>query len=196
MKNTWIALKIFIVLTIITGIIYPLFITGVAQFIFPYKANGSLIVQNNQIVGSELIGQQFSKPEFFHGRPSAIANNPMPSGGSNFNPVGTTFKEVFMARIDTIRKYNGNISLNNIPADLLFASASGVDPEISPATAYFQVNRISDCRNLNKTDRKSLSTFIESNTIKPDMNIFGESRINVLKLNMFLLSLEKKRGLL
>ena len=195
MKNTWIACKIFIALTIITGIIYPLTITGMSQLLFPDKANGSMIVNNNKIVGSVLIGQQFSKPEFFWGRPSAIANNPMPSGGSNMSPVGTAFKAVFLARVDTIRKYHGNIALSAIPKDLLFASGSGVDPEISPEAAYFQIDRIADCRNLNKNERNSLTRFVESSIIKPDLIIFGETRINVLKLNIYLQSLERKGGL-
>jgi potassium-transporting ATPase KdpC subunit len=184
MKNIIIALKIFIVLTLITGIIYPLVITGFAQIIFPIKANGSLLIKDNKIIGSELIGQRFTKPEFFWGRPSAIGNNPMPSGGSNLNPVGNTFKEQFLARVDTIRKYHGNIDINSIPKDLLFASASGVDAHISPEAAYFQFERIAKARNFNKEQKEQLMNLINISIEHQDFFILGEKRVNILKLNL------------
>jgi K+-transporting ATPase ATPase C chain len=184
MKNTIIALKMFMVLTIITGFIYPLVITGFAQIVFPNKANGSMIIENNRVVGSELIGQQFIKPEFFWGRPSAVDYNPMPSGGSNLNPIGKTFKEQFLARVDTLRKYYGNIDIHSIPKDLLFASGSGVDPHISPEAAYFQVERIAKARNFDEKKKEYIIKIIESSIEKPDFYIFGESRINVLLLNL------------
>ena len=184
MKNLIIALKIFILMTIITGLLYPLAITGYAQIFFSNKANGSLITRDKKILGSELIGQQFNKPEYFWGRPSAIGNIPLPSGGSNLNPLGANFKEKFQARVDTIRKYHGNIEINKIPKDLIFASASGVDPHISPETAYFQVDRISKSRHLSDEQIKKLKILIQSSIVKPDLYIFGEYRINVLDLNL------------
>ncbi len=184
MKNILIALKVFIALTLITGIMYPLAITGFAQIVFPKQANGSMIFKENQIVGSVLIGQQFSKPEYFWGRPSAIGNNPMPSGGSNINPVGSTFKEQFMARVDTIRKYHGNLAVNSIPKDLLFASGSGVDPHISPEAAYFQVDRIAKTRKYTEEQKKNLIKLVSASIENPDFFIFGEERVNVLKLNL------------
>ena len=184
MKNLIIAIKLFCILTIITGIIYPLAITGFAQIAFPQKANGSMITKNQSIIGSELIGQQFTKPEYFWGRPSAINNNPVPSGGSNLNPVGDTLKAQIQARIDTIRKYHGNVQINEIPKDLLFSSASGVDPHISPEAAYFQVNRIANYRHFTEEQKNKIKQIIISLLEKPVLYIFGEARINVLELNL------------
>ncbi len=184
MKRVIITIKLFLILTIITGIVYPMLITLFAQLAFPGKANGSLIIKDDRVIGSELIGQQFYGPEYFHGRPSAVLNNPAPSGGSNLNPVGETLKGQVQARVDSIRQYHGNISINNIPEDLLFASASGVDPHISPAAAYFQVDRIVKYRHLNDTQKNMLIKLIESAVEKPDLFIFGEYRVNILLLNL------------
>jgi potassium-transporting ATPase KdpC subunit len=190
MKNLKIAVKMFLIMTIITGLVYPLAITGFAQLFYPNKSNGSMIYEKNKILGSELIGQGFTKPEYFWGRPSAIANNPMPSGGSNLSPVGKVFKEQFQARFDTIRKYHGNFALNQIPKDLLFASASGVDPHISPDAALFQVDRIVKARHFNSEQKEQLIKIIQNSIENPDLFIFGETRINVLKLNILLKSFE------
>ncbi len=184
MKNTIIALKLLVIMTVITGIIYPLAISGFSQLAFSDKANGSMIKQNEKIIGSELIGQQFVKPEYFWGRPSAIGNNPMPSGGSNLSPVSPEFKIQFQARVDTIRKYHGNIAIKQIPKDLLFASASGVDPHISPSAANFQVDRITNARHYNSEQKQKVNNLIKSMIESPDLFIFGEPRINVLKLNI------------
>ena len=189
MKNTIIAVKLFIMLTIITGVIYPLAITGFAQLVYPSKANGSMIIQANKLIGSELIGQQFTRPEYFWGRPSAISNNPMPSGGSNLSPVGKAFKDIFQSRVDTIRKYHGYISIEKIPKDLLFASASGVDPQISPNAAYFQVDRIANYRHFTLEQKSKLKKIIKTSIENPDLFIFGEQRINVFKLNLKLTEL-------
>lgn len=184
MKNLKIAIRVFILLTLITGVIYPLAITSFAQIFYPNKANGSMIIKENKIVGSEFIGQQFTSPGYFWGRPSAIGNNPMPSGGSNLSPVSKEFKVQFQARVDTIRKYHGYIEVNKIPKDLLFASASGVDPHISPKAAYFQVERIAKFRHLSDNQIIKLKKLIQSSIEKPDFYIFGEFRINVLELNL------------
>jgi K+-transporting ATPase ATPase C chain len=184
MKNLTISIKLFIVITIITGIIYPIAMTCFALISFPQKANGSMILKDNKILGSELIAQQFTKPEYFWGRPSAIAYNPMPSGGSNLSPVGKTFKGQFQARIDTIRKYQGNIDLKQIPKDLLFASASGVDPHISPEAAYFQVERIANSRHFNAEQKEKLIGLINKSIENPDFFILGEKSVNVLLLNL------------
>jgi K+-transporting ATPase ATPase C chain len=184
MKQIIIGLKALIILTIITGVMYPLAITGFAQIFYKHKANGSMIIKDNKIIGSELIGQQFIKPEFFWGRPSAIAYNPMPSGGSNLSSVSKEFKAQFLRRVDTIRKYHGNIKIIDIPKDLLFASASGVDPHISPDAAYFQVERIAKTRNFTEARKLELIQFISSSIEKPDMFILGELRVNVLLLNL------------
>lgn len=191
MKNTIIAIKLFILLTIVTGVFYPLAITGIAQIAFPDKANGSMLISNKTIIiGSELIGQQFTEPKYFWGRPSAISNNPIPSGGSNLNPVGDTLKEQIQARIDTIRKYHGDIQMSQIPQDLLFACGSGVDPHISPEAAYFQVDRIAEIRNFTVEQKNNLKKIIETSIERPDLFIFGENRINVLELNLKLNEIE------
>ncbi|MFA6572036.1 MAG: potassium-transporting ATPase subunit KdpC [Bacteroidota bacterium] len=184
MKNFKIALKMLFLMTIITGLLYPLAITGFAQLFYPNKSSGSMIYEKNKILGSELIGQGFTKPEFFWGRPSAIANNPMPSGGSNLSPVGKVFKEQFKARVDAIRKYHGNTGVNQIPKDLLFASASGVDPHISPDAALFQVVRIVEARHLNSVQKEQLIKIIQNSIENPDLFILGEPRVKVLKLNI------------
>lgn len=184
MKNLLISIKIFICLSIITCIIYPLLVTGIAAVAYPLKSNGSMIIKNDSIIGSELIGQQFTKPEYFWGRPSAINNNPIPSGASNLNPLGEKLNEIVEQRIDTIRKYHGNIEIGNIPKDLLFASGSGVDPHISPEAAYFQVERVADYRHFNKEQIDKLKDIIETSIETPDLFILGERRINVLKLNL------------
>ncbi|MEI6091179.1 MAG: potassium-transporting ATPase subunit KdpC [bacterium] len=184
MKNLWIGLKLLLAMTVITGIIYPLFITGFAQLFFSDKANGSMIIKEHKLIGSELIGQKFTHPGNFWGRPSAIGNNPLPSGGSNLSPVGEELKEQVQARIDTIQKYHGNLSINQIPKDLLFASASGVDPHISPSAAYFQVDRIAKARNFDNIQKINLKELIKKSIESPDLVIFGDSRVNVLELNL------------
>lgn len=183
MKQFIIGIKVFVFMTVITGIIYPLVITGAAQLFFPEKANGSLIINNGKVIGSELIGQKFVSPDFFWGRPSAIDYNPFPSGASNLNPIGEKLKEQVQLRIDTIRKYHGNLPIKSIPKDLLFASASGVDPHISPEAAYFQVERISKFRNYNANQKAKLLKIIESSIESDDLFIGGQKRVNVLNLN-------------
>lgn len=184
MKNFIIAIKLFLIMTVITGIIYPLFITGFAHFVFPQKADGSMISNEQKIIGSELIGQHFSRPEYFWGRPSAIQNNPMPSAGSNLNPVGDSLKLQVQSRIDTIRKYQGNLKISEIPKDLLFASGSGVDPHISPEVVFFQFDRVINYRHFSEEQKNILRKIIINSIESPDINIFGEPRVNVLNLNL------------
>jgi K+-transporting ATPase ATPase C chain len=184
MKQIIIAFKLLVVMTVITGVIYPLVITGAAQVIFPSKSNGSFIKQKGKIIGSKLVGQQFSSPRYFWGRPSAINNKPMPTGGSNLSPVGQPLKEQVLARKDTISKYHGNLALNQIPKDLLFASASGVDPHISPEAAFFQIERIVKARNFDKPKSDKLRNLVNKYKEARQLGIFGEKRINVLLLNI------------
>ena len=185
-KNIRIAFAMLVFMTIVTGIFYPLVITGLAQLLYPVKANGSMIVENKKVIGSELIGQNFVSTRYFWGRPSAINNYPMPSGGSNLNPVGENFKTQFQARVDSIRKYKKNIELNDIPKDLLFSSASGVDHEISSAAAFFQIDRIAEARNFNENQKSKLIDAVKKAIQYPTFYILGEERVNVLKLNRML----------
>ncbi len=184
MKTLFIALKIFIFLTILTGIIYPLLITGIAQLVFPAKANGSLIVKDNKIIGSELIGQQFDSTIYFSSRPSAISYNPLPSGGSNYGLTNSKLKNLVDERKKRFIAFNQLDSTTAIPSEMLFASASGLDPHISPKAALLQLDRIVKARNFNSDQKQSLEKIINELTELPQFRILGQTRINVLKLNL------------
>ncbi|MEQ8186840.1 MAG: potassium-transporting ATPase subunit KdpC [Candidatus Eremiobacterota bacterium] len=169
---------IFIIFSVITGLIYPLSITAVAQIAFPYQAKGSVIKLNGKVIGSELIGQNFSKPEYFHGRPSAVNYDGRTSGGSNFGPVNKKLIDLVDGRIKQIEEENKISSQEKIPADLVLASASGLDPHISPASAMIQVKRVAGARGLSE---KAVNDLIKRNT---DNQFLGQQVINVLKLNI------------
>ena len=187
MKKAFVnSLKILFVMTIITGVIYPLIITGFAQIFYPAKANGSIIVKSGKQIGSKLIGQQFSSDKYFWSRPSAIGNNPMPSGGSNYGPTSDTLKKLVEDRWNTFTIKNGLSSGTAVPTDMLFTSASGVDPHISPQSAILQVNRISNFRKFNEQQKEKLINLITGLTEKPQFGVLGDARINVLTLNLAL----------
>jgi K+-transporting ATPase ATPase C chain len=184
MKRLIISLKIFLFFTVVTGVIYPLLITGAAQIIFPEKANGSLIVINNKIVGSKLIGQQFDSKTYFTPRPSAISYNPMPSGGSNYGLTNTRLINIVKVRKKQFIDFNQLDSLAVIPSEMLFASASGLDPHISQKSALLQVDRVAKARNFNTIQKQSLVQSIKNLTETPQFLILGEERVNVLYLNL------------
>ncbi len=186
-----IAIKIFAVLTVLCGVIYPLLITGIALSAFPNKANGSLIVFDNKTVGSELIGQKFDSASYFQSRPSAVDYNPLPSGGSNLGPTSEKLKEQVAVRAEQWAKSNPAVSAEKIPSEMLFASASGLDPHISPQAALFQVERVASARNLNSEQKQQLVKLVNDLSEKPQFSLLGESRINVLKLNLALDHLNK-----
>ncbi len=191
MKTLIIALKIFLVFTVLTGTVYPLLVTGIAQIIFPSKANGSLILQNNQIIGSEIIGQQFDSAIYFTSRPSAISYNPLPSGGSN---LGITSQKLMQQVNDRRLKFielNGLESNTEIPSEMLFASASGLDPHISVQAAILQVNRIAKARNFDDFQKQKLHEILKKNTETPQFLCLGQERVNVLKLNLDLDNLKR-----
>ncbi len=179
------ALLFFILFSILTGLAYPLFITGLCQLIFPHTANGSLITAGDKIVGSELIGQNFARPEYFNGRPSAIekpydASN---SGASNFGPSNAKFLEEVGKRIGKVRQENGLNPDVPIPADLVLASGSGLDPHISLDAALIQVSRVAKARNLPEAQvRETVEKLDES----PFLGLADGKRVNVLKLNLAL----------
>ena len=179
------AIVIFLLLTLVTGIVYPLFVTGIAQVIFPVQANGNLIEHNGKVAGSALVGQPFSSPEYFWGRPSATSPFPYNAGassGSNLGPNNPALIDAVKARVDALHAADpGNTQA--IPVDLVTASASGLDPDISIAAAEYQVPRIARERNLSEQDVHALV----GQQIEPrQFGIFGEPRVNVLSLNLAL----------
>jgi len=178
-------LRIKIFMTILRGVIYPLTITGICQVFFPHQANGSLITAGGKVIGSELIGQNFTKPEYFQPRPSAAGSDgydPTSSGGSNYGPTNKKLIDRVKASVEKFRKENPDYQ-GPIPADLLTASASGLDPHISPASAEAQAARVAKARSAPVEQVNQLAAQF---TERPDLGIIGEPRVNVLKLNMAL----------
>ena len=186
MKTVGIALKIFLVFTLLTGVIYPLLVTGIAQVVFPHQANGSLILKNNKIIGSELIGQQSDSIIYFTSRPSAIGNNPLPSGGSNYGLTSAKLKAQVIERKNKFIKFNHLDKGVEVPSDMLFASASGLDPHISPEAAQLQINRIVKARNFSNLQKQKLKALVDKMSEAPQLMCLGESRVNVLLLNIAL----------
>lgn len=186
MKTFGIALKIFLVFTILTGILYPLLVTGIAQVVFPHQANGSLILKDNKIIGSELIGQQSDSTIYFSSRPSAIGNNPLPSGGSNLGLTSAKLKAQVTERRNKFITFNQLDKNAEVPSDMLFASASGLDPHISPEAARLQINRIATARHFSNTQKERLKALVGKMSEAPQLACLGESRVNVLLLNIAL----------
>lgn len=178
------AITIFLALTVVTGVIYPLLVTAIAQVAFPRQANGSLIHQNNRVVGSELIGQQFESPRYFWGRLSATtpAYNASASSGSNYGPLHPGLEKQVQARLDALKKVDPTNNAS-VPVDLVTASGSGLDPHISPAAALYQVGRVAQTRGLTENEvRKLVTRYTQVRT----GGVLGEARVNVLQLNMAL----------
>jgi K+-transporting ATPase ATPase C chain len=179
------AAVLFLVLTVITGIAYPLVVTGVAQVAFPAKANGSLIESGGKAVGSELIGQTFSDPKHFWGRPSATSPysyNASSSSGSNQGPLNPALTDAVTGRVKALRDADpGNTAA--VPADLVTASASGLDPHISPAAAEYQVARVAKARGV---DAQKVRALVAQTTEERQLGFLGEPRVNVLRLNLAL----------
>ena len=180
------ALLLFL-LTVLTGALYPALITGLAQALFPGEAKGSLIEQDGKIVGSALVGQPFSDPKHFWGRPSAtgpVPYNAAASSGSNLGPLNPALEEAVKARIDALKAADpANTNTAPIPVDLVTASASGLDPHISPAAARWQAPRIARLHGLSEAE---LAKLIDANTDGRQLGLLGEPRVNVLTLNLAL----------
>jgi K+-transporting ATPase ATPase C chain len=178
------AVRITLVLTVLTGMLYPALVTGIAQAIFPKQANGSLIEVNGKVIGSELIGQKFTKPEYFQGRPSAAGDgyDAANSGASNFGPTNQKLVDRIKGDAEKFRKENPDFS-GPIPADLLTASASGLDPHLSPASAAAQVARVAKTRGVPTAQIQDL---VDHYTESRQLGILGEPRVNVLNLNLAL----------
>ena len=185
LSQLWPALRINIFLMILLGVGYPLAVTGISQLVFPHQANGSLITRNGQVVGSELIGQNFTKPEYFQPRPSAAGNDgydPTASGGYNYGPTNQKLIDRVKASVAKFHKDNPDYQ-GPIPADLLTGSGSGLDPDISPASAQAQEPRVAKARGISQDQ---LNQLVAQYTKSPDLGLLGEPRVNVLKLNLAL----------
>src|SRR6202790_2688344 len=193
------AIVLIVLMTVLTGLAYPLAVTGVAQLLFPHQAAGSLIEKDGKVIGSALIGQNFTDAKYFHGRPSATTDTdpndatktvPTPynagnSGGSNAGPTSKALIERVQGDVDTLKKENAA----PIPVDLVTTSASGIDPHITPAAAEFQVARVAAARSV---PADQLRTLVAQNTEGRFVGILGEPRVNVLKLNLALDALPAK----
>ena len=188
------AIVVLVALTLITGLVYPLAITGIAGVIFPKQAEGSLIERDGKVIGSALIGQEFKSDKYFHGRPSTITApdpndatktvaapyNAANSGGSNLGPSNKALIDRVQGDLDALRKENPSAA---VPADLVTTSGSGLDPEISPEAAYFQVPRVAKARNLTEDQVRQL---VSDHVMDRTFGILGEPRVNVLLLNLAL----------
>ncbi|KTD01025.1 potassium-transporting ATPase subunit KdpC [Fluoribacter gormanii] len=190
LKQIKTALMFLLVFSLLTGLIYPAVVTGLAQIFFPYQANGSLLRLNDKLIGSALIGQYFDAPNYFWGRPSATAPfpyNAAHSTGSNMGPSNPEFLSIVKQRVDTLRQFNledQNKMVNQlIPVDLVTASASGLDPEISPLAAYYQIPRIAKARHISEQEIQDL---VNQLIKKRTLHLLGEPRISVLELNLAL----------
>ncbi len=172
-------------LTVVTGLLYPVLVTAIAQVAFPHRANGSLIVKDGKAVGSELIGQPFDDPKYFWGRPSAtspFAYNAAASSGSNLGPTNPALTEAVQGRVDALRAADhGNTAA--VPVDLVTTSASGLDPHISPAAALYQVPRVARARQM---DAAAVRRLVAEHTEGRQLGLLGEPRVNVLALNLAL----------
>ena len=185
MKQILIALKATLVLTLLTGVMYPLLVTGLAKALFRDQANGSMIQANGRTVGSQWIGQRFTKPEYFHGRPSAAGNDGydgLSSGGSNLGPTSQKLADRVTADVKTFRAENPTFT-GAVPGDAVTASGSGLDPHLSPDAVEAQVPRVAAARAMSAD---ALRQLVAANTEDRQMGVLGEPRVNVLKLNLAL----------
>lgn len=172
-----------VVMTVLTGVIYPLLITGIAQVVFPAQANGSLIPAGDKFVGSSLIGQPFDDPKYFWSRPSATGPYPYnasASSGSNLGPIEPNLTGAFQSRVDALQQADPD-NKQRIPVDLITASSSGLDPHISPAAAEYQIPRVAKTRGLNEAKVRSL---VAQHTELRTFGLLGEDRVNVVELNL------------
>jgi potassium-transporting ATPase KdpC subunit len=178
------ALVILALLTLLTGIAYPLAVTAVAQVAFPWQANGSLVSVDGRVVGSALIGQANADARYFWPRPSAIDYNPLPSGGSNWGPTSAALQKAAADRAAQLRATYHLAADVPLPPDLIFASGSGLDPHISPEAARLQIDRVAQARQFTTAQRAALAALVEQSIEPPQAGLWGQPRVNVLLLNL------------
>jgi len=193
MKSILQAFLVFVVLTVLTGIIYPLLTTAFAVICFPVQSHGSMVFNKGHVIGSYLIGQGFSDQKNFRPRPSATNYSAMPSGGSNLNPVSSSLRATIDARRDTFRLANGLSEKDTVPGDMLFASGSGLDPDISPQAARLQIDRVSRERNFTNEQKLDLASLVEHSIAPRQLGFLGSERVNVLRLNQAIENMGKKQ---
>jgi potassium-transporting ATPase KdpC subunit len=189
-KSILISIRLVLFLTVITGIIYPLCISGISGIFFHRKAEGSLVMKNGVVVGSKLIGQAFDSAAYFWPRPSAVNYNALPSGASNLSWSDKRLQEMVILRKEAFLKENFLNDTTDIPIEMLFASASGLDPHISPRAALLQMDRIAMARNFDEGQKQKMVLLVSGMTEKPQYSLFGVQRINVFLLNLKLDELE------
>ncbi len=178
------SVKVLLLFTVLTGVIYPLAITAIGQIIMPFKSNGSLISLDNKVIGSELIAQKFENDKYFQSRPSSTDFTSMPSGGSNLAIASLNYKDKSDSMYTSFKQKNLLSKESSVPSEMMSYSASGVDPHISKQAALLQVNRITKARNFDESKRNKILNIIDSFTEKPQFGILGAERINVLMINL------------
>lgn len=184
MQQAMVGLRLVLWMTLLTGVIYPLLVTGISQLLLPYTAGGSLIRRDDQVLGSTLIGQNFSQPKYFWSRPSTIGYNPLPSGGSNLGPTSVVLQKQVAERRALLLQANPQADPETLPVDLLYCSGSGLDPHISPAAAQWQLERVAAARNFSSSERQQLAALVEQSVEYMQFGILGKPRVNTLKLNL------------
>lgn len=182
-RQLWPAIAMTLVLCVITGLVYPGVVTGLAHVLFPRQANGSLVTVNGRVIGSALIGQPFTRPEYFHPRPSAAGNgyDPLASGGTNKGPTDAKLADTLIAQAVANEVTTDGAERGRIPADLVTSSASGLDPDISPASARLQVPRVAKARGVREA---RVAAILAQHVQGRQFGFFGEPRVNVLLLNI------------
>jgi K+-transporting ATPase ATPase C chain len=194
MKTFLPAARLFIALTILTGVIYPLLVTGVAKAVFPKQANGSLVTMGTNVIGSELLAQRFGDDKYFWARPSAGDDGTnyatVASSASNLGPTSSKLADAVNSRLASFRAANGLATNAPVPAEMAFASGSGLDPHISPEAARLQIGRVATARKFAGDQKQKLSMLVERSIELPQLGFLGEPRVNVLKLNLALDSLK------